>query len=48
MCVVRGEDQKQFLENLLRSEYPSGEFQVIDSVSTPVFKEEIKSRYVCE
>ena len=46
MCVVRGEEQKRFLEGLLRSEYPSGEFAVVDSVSTPTFKEEIKSRYV--
>ena len=48
MCVVRGEEQKRFLEGLLRLEYPSGEFDVVDSVSTPLFKEEIKSRYVWE
>ena len=48
MCVVRGEEQKRFLEGLLQSEYPSGEFAVVDSVSTPTFKEEIKSRYVWE
>ena len=39
MCVVRGEEQKRFLEGLLRSEYPSGEFAVVDSVSTPTFKQ---------
>lgn len=46
MCVVRGSNQRSFLEGLLSQEYPEGHFTVIDSEATPMFKEEIKEKYV--
>ncbi|KAK8833334.1 hypothetical protein WA577_007865 [Blastocystis sp. JDR] len=45
VCVVRGDRQRSFLEELLSREYPEGRFTVVDSEATPVFKEEIKAKY---
>ena len=46
VCVVRGDRQRSFLEELLSREYPEGRFTVVDSEATPLFKEEIKAKYV--
>lgn len=43
MCIVRGEEQKKYVEELVRTKYPRGKVHVIDSLATPSFRQEIKA-----
>ena len=43
MCIVRGEEQKKYVEELVRMKYPRGKVHVIDSLATPSFRQEIKA-----
>ncbi|CBK20071.2 uncharacterized protein [Blastocystis hominis] len=45
VCVVRGQQQKEFLNNLLRDSYPNEDYIIIDSEDTIDFRDCIKSRY---
>ena len=43
MCIVRGEDQKRYVEELVMREYPRAKVHMIDSLATPSFRNEIKA-----
>ena len=43
MCIVRGEEQKKYVEELVRTKYPRGKVHVIDSLATPSFRQKIKT-----
>lgn len=43
---MKGEKQTAFLQDLIRTHYPHSSVTIIDSDKDPLFKDQIKKKYV--